>query len=110
MTTTPLFRVRLSAIFDVGASAPVAGSEPPPPVASEVATRWLDLADRLCEEDQRAARAIAVQRARRIWGRLGNLLRRSAWCQAWRAEHLVSCYVYRFVRVWRHGYSSRPRR
>jgi hypothetical protein len=51
VTTTALFWVQLSALFDIGASALVASCGPLPPMALEVAIWFLDLVVRLCEED-----------------------------------------------------------
>ena len=65
------------------------------------ADRWGGLSRRLCDAARDGARTYLVLRARRIWGRLGNLLRRSIWAQTWRAANQVPQLVHRWVRVWR---------
>ena len=42
-----------------------------------VPDKWGRMAARLCGEAQRGAQTYMVLRARRIWGRLGGLLKRS---------------------------------
>jgi len=62
---------------------------------------WGRLSLALNASAQEAARSYAVVRARRIWGRLGNLLQRSLWCKAWRAANCVPRIILRWVKTWR---------
>ena len=66
-----------------------------------IAFRWLDIANKYDEFTQNLIREHMVARARRIWGRLGNLLRRAAWPKKWRNANQVPGYVARWVKVWR---------
>ena len=78
-----------------GASSHSAGVGVAPP--STAATWVLALDDR----ETLSARAFMVRRARRIWGRLDQLLSRSLWRQAYRALHFVPARVLKFVKWWR---------
>ena len=62
---------------------------------------WGRISLALNESAQEAARSYAVVRARRIWGRLGNLLQRSLWCKAWRAANCVPRIILRWVKTWK---------
>ena len=59
---------------------------------------------------EEAARALIVARARRIWGLLGLLLKRSRWCQKFRKDHFVPEYVLRHVKRWKQVRGFRPMR
>jgi len=73
----------------------------PPVAASPVERRWDRLAWLLILAAQEGARAFMVLRARRIWGLLGNKLRRSPWCRAWRSINAIPTVALRWVKVWR---------
>ena len=62
---------------------------------------WERISLALNDSAQEAARSYAVVRARRIWGRLGNLLSRSLWCKAWRAANCVPRIILRWVKTWK---------
>lgn len=98
-------RIYLNTIFEhaQGVGGPVpAPTEPtgPTTTGSTTLARWEHLVVVVNEQDQQAAQAFVVQRARRIWGKLGNLLRRSLWAQAWRAAHMVPYRVLVYVKRW----------
>ena len=62
---------------------------------------WLAFSDRLGLLNQNSAREYMVARARRTWGRLGQLLQRSIWCRMWRTANQVPTYCLKWVKVWR---------
>ena len=62
---------------------------------------WGRISLALNDSAQEAARSYAVVRARRIWGRLGNLSKRSLWCRAWRAANCVQRIILRWVKTWK---------
>ena len=62
---------------------------------------WGRISLALNDSAQEAARSYAVVRARRIWGRLGNLLQRRLWCKAWRAAIRVPRVILRWVKTWK---------
>ena len=69
--------------------------------AMGIACRWLALADKYSEFHKNLVREYMVARARRIWGRLGGLLKKSAWAKKWRNAYQAPSYVQRWVKVWR---------
>ena len=71
------------------------------PVGENNAAAWERISLALNDSAQEAARSYAVVRARRIWGRLGNLLQRSLWCKAWRAANCVPRIILRWVKTWK---------
>ena len=80
-------------------------SDPERPVRDrEAETRnldsWAAFARAICEDAQKAAKQVMVARARRIWGRLGNTLKRSKWAIEYRDEHLIPSVVQRWVKIW----------
>ena len=50
---------------------------------------------------EHAAKAFMVKRARRIWGRLGSLLRDARMAKEWREKNCVPHIILRWVRTWR---------
>lgn len=93
-------RVVLSSIFEANPVLQEVEVQITVVIAQPVADRWGRLVLRVNEQDQESARAFMVQRARKIWGRLGNLLRRSLWCQTFRATHFLPVRVLTYVRRW----------
>ena len=71
------------------------------PEMTTVVGKWGILSLRLNAAAKDGARTYLVLRARRIWGLLGNKLRRSMWCKAWRMANAVPEFVFRWVKVWR---------
>ncbi len=61
---------------------------------------WRRISLQLNVNDQTAARAFIVCRARRIWGGLGIKLRDSVWCQTWRATHMIPIRIFTYVKRW----------
>ena len=61
---------------------------------------WAAFARAICEGAQKAAKQVMVVRARRIWGRLGNTLKRSKWAIEYREEYLIPSVIQRWVKVW----------
>jgi len=104
-------KVRLSSIFEARPQfqetepeAPATGSAPdaitPDELSLRTTIRWGMLAQQLNENDQEAAWAFIICRARRIWGRLGNKLQRSKRCLRFRMEFFVPVRVLQYVRKW----------
>ena len=71
------------------------------PVGESNGEAWERISLALNDSAQEAARSYAVVRARRIWGRLGNLLSRSLWRKAWRAANCVPRIILRWVKTWK---------
>ena len=103
-------RIELDRIWE-GDNGAVVVVLPGPENNPALLARWEQLVEGIVEQDRDAARAAIVCRARKIWGRLGGLLKRALWAQAWRSANLVPTYVHRFVKKWvpQPG-SSAPRR
>jgi len=68
-----------------------------------VVTRWWNLSVKASLENRRAAKVYMVLRARRIWGKLGNLLKTSPVCRSWRNYNMFPTWARRWVKVWRPG-------
>ena len=65
-----------------------------------IALLWLRLGAEVDFRASHEAREFQVRRARKMWGRLGNILRRNSWCQAYRAAHFVPVFVISIVKRW----------
>lgn len=92
-----LSQLRITTTVEISDPAPAAQNAAP----ELVVNRWGRLAKELNEESQKAAREYLVARARRIWGQLGNKIKRSKWCQLWRAAYAVPVFALRWVKGWR---------
>ena len=66
-----------------------------------VVTKWWNLSVKASLENRRAARVYMVLRARRIWGKLGNLLKTSGICRSWRNYNMYPTWARRWVKGWR---------
>lgn len=64
--------------------------------------KWSRFSMRLNHAHQLEAQEYMVARARRIWGRLGLLLRRSIWAKFYRARKFVPVFITRIVKKWVH--------
>ena len=62
--------------------------------------RWFTLADLLFNAYYNEQKEHAVRLRRRMWGRLGNLLRHHPWCQAFRVGNFVPRWSVRIVKKW----------
>lgn len=98
-----IFRVRIlygnQVILGAENAEPEPDLEAPEP-PSPALDRWRSFVERVNENDATAARSFIVQRARRIWGCLGLLLRRAAWAQAFRAANFIPIRVLTYVKRW----------
>ena len=83
------------------ATPPPARNPTPDLGPTQVEMRWHRLSWDLCAAARVGARCFMVLRARRIWGVLGNRIRRSLWCQAWRSLNAVPVITLRWVKVWK---------
>ena len=81
--------------------SPYTPSHRSPGEQARIAGLWAALSERVSSTAKDAAREFMVLRARRIWGRLGNLLRRSIWARIWRAANAIPIFALRWVKSWR---------
>ncbi len=92
--------VRLDAIIDEEPERLPMPDVVHPPVSENVLERWVTLSVGVNNADREAAWALIIQGERRIWAKLGHLLRRSVKAQAFRAARFVSVRVLRHVKRW----------
>ena len=65
-----------------------------------LALQWFRVADNLFHRFYEKYREYQVARIRRIWGRLGNMLKRHPWVIAFRTKHFVAKYTWALVKRW----------
>ena len=61
---------------------------------------WVILTHALATRVSVEAQIFIVRRARSIWGKLGHVLKKSSWAQAFRKENLEPVYTSGVVKKW----------
>ena len=75
-------------------------SPPPPPVSQDPIERWVALVVAYPRHVQVETRTFMVERVRRIWGRLGNVIRRHRWCINYRDLNMTPVRLMAWVKRW----------
>lgn len=66
-----------------------------------VERRWAVFVENYGPYVQEQAKMYMAARARRIWGRLGNLLKRHSWVVRYRQINFIPHYALKWVKGWR---------